>query len=187
MKPSGFYTYTMAAGATVNLPVTGDYFKIMSCTGSISVQSDFGNLDDLTAGQGLENTPFRLLTLNNKTASDNTVRIFVGDENFIDGMSGSVSVSATVGATAGSHANTAATVTSTAALLDAANAARKYLLIQNNSATGHLFIGFAAGVTTGNGLKIVPGGFWEPSVVPTGAIYAIGDIATNPNVVIVEA
>jgi hypothetical protein len=187
MKPSGFYTYTLAANASINLPVTGDYFKVMSATGAVTVKSNFGTLDDLIAGQGLENTPFLFLTIINKTASANTVRIFVGDENFIDGISGSLSVTKTVMPTGGSHANTQATVTNVAALFDAANPSRQYLLIQNNHATGILYLGFYAGVTAANGIKVVPGGFWEPACVPTGAIYAIGDIASNASIVMVEA
>jgi hypothetical protein len=187
MKPSGFYTYTLAANASINLPVTGDYFKVMSATGLVCVRSDFGSLDDLIAGQGLENTPFKFLTIINKTASPNTVRIFVGDEHFIDGMTGSIAVTSTAMPTAGSHVNTQATVTNVAAQLDAVNAARKYLLIQNNHATGIVYLGFSAGVTAANGIKVVPGGFYEPACVPTGAIFAIGDIASNASVVIVEA
>jgi hypothetical protein len=187
MKPSGFYAYTLAANASINLPVTGDYFKIMSATGLVCVKSDFGALDDLIAGQGLENTPFRFLTIVNKTASANTVRIFVGDENFIDGMSGAIAVTSTAMPTAGTHANTQATVTNVAAQLEAANTARKYLMVQNNHATGILYLGFAAGVTAANGIKVVPGGFYEPACVPTGAIHAIGDIASNASIVIVKA
>lgn len=187
MKPSGFYDVTIASGASINLLVHGDYFKIMSASGPVAVRSDFGELSGLIAGQGLEDTPFKYLTLRNQLGASNTVRIFIGDEKFIDGVSGSFSVSSNTMPTATGHTNTAATVTSTAALLDAANTGRKYLAIQNNSVTGTVYLGFAAGVTAANGIKVVPGGFWEPLCVPTGAIYAIGDIASNPNIVIVEA
>lgn len=187
MKPSGFYDLTIASGATANLLVTGDYFKIMSASGPVSVRSDFGELSGLIAGQGLEDTPFKFLTIRNQLGASNNVRIFVGDEKFIDGMSGAVAISTNAMPTASGHTNTAATVTNVAALLDAANTGRKYLAVQNNSATGTLYLGFAAGVTAANGIKVVPGGFWEPLCVPTGAIYAIGDIASNPNIVIVEA
>jgi len=186
MKPSGFYDLSIANGASANLLVHGDYFKIMSASGPISVRSDFGELTSLVAGQGLENTPFKYLTLRNNSGGLNAVRIFVGDENFIDGLSGSVAISTNKVPTSGAYTNASATVTNTAAQLLAANAARGALTIQNNHASANLFIGFSGAVTTANGLKVVPGGFIEFAVVPTGAIHAIGDVASNTAVVIVE-
>lgn len=185
MKPSGFYTYTLGANASVNLPVTGDYFKIMSATGLVSVKSDFGSLDDLIAGQGLENTPFRFLTIVNRTAASNTVRLFVGDENFIDGVSGTIAITATVAART-AFVQTAATVTNVAANAVAASTTRNYILIQNRDLTGNVFVNFATTATVATGIKIPPGGFYESGTVcPTGAASCIGDIASNTNVLVV--
>lgn len=186
MKPSGFYDLTIDSGASANLLVHGDYFKIMSASGPITVRSDFGELSGLVAGQGLEDTPFKYLTLRNTSGGVNVIKLFIGDEKFIDGMSGDVSISKAKAPTSAAYTTTAVTVTNAATLIDAANAARGALLIQNNHASGNIFVGFTAGVTVTTGIKVVPGGYMELSVVPTGAIYAIGDIASNTAVVIVE-
>jgi len=80
------------------------------------------------------------------------------------------------------------TVTNASAQLLAANAARRYLLIQNNDATGVVYVtidGTAA--TTAKGIKIDAGGSYEcAGFCPSGEIRAIGSIASNANVVAVE-
>lgn len=91
-------------------------------------------------------------------------------------------------ATSAAFANTAKTVTSASTQLIAANTARQYLMIQNRDATGNIFLNFgAAAATQANGIKITPGGFWEwDTTIPTTAIQAIGDIASNANILVVE-
>lgn len=88
----------------------------------------------------------------------------------------------------GAFTNAQATVTNASSTIDAANPTRSYLLIQNNDASGDIFVrldGVAA--TTLTGVKIPAGGSYElTGFVPTGAITAIGSIASNANVVIVE-
>ncbi|MDN3921507.1 hypothetical protein [Roseateles violae] len=88
--------------------------------------------------------------------------------------------------TSAAFANTAKTVTNASAQLLAASGTRAYLLIQNKDSTGSIWINFGAAATQANGIRIGPGGNYEPAVVPTGAIYAIGDLANNANVLTVE-
>jgi hypothetical protein len=80
------------------------------------------------------------------------------------------------------------TVTNASGQVFAANAARRYLMIQNNDATGIVYVtvnGTAA--TTANGIKLLPGASMEiTGYQPTGAVNAIGSIASNANVVAVE-
>jgi hypothetical protein len=84
--------------------------------------------------------------------------------------------------------NTAATVTNASGLLLAQNSNRQYLLIQNKDTTGSIYINFGATATTANGVQIEPLGSFElNNNMLTAAIYAIGDIASNANVVIVSA
>jgi hypothetical protein len=95
----------------------------------------------------------------------------------------------TVTNTSGPVANTQKTVTSASAQLVAANAGRRYLLIQNKDAAGIVYINFGAGAATAaNGVKISAGGSYvaDANYCPDGAIQAIGDIASNANVVVVE-
>lgn len=78
-------------------------------------------------------------------------------------------------------------VTTAAANLLGANPARRYLLIQNKALAGDVFVNLAGVATAGNGLLIVPGASLELSgYVCTGAVSAIGSVASNPDVVVVE-
>lgn len=81
-----------------------------------------------------------------------------------------------------------ATVTSASAQLLAANTARKLLLIQNKSASGAIFVRLdGAAATLANGLRIGPGDSLSlENYVPTGAIFAIGDIASNAEILTIE-
>lgn len=80
------------------------------------------------------------------------------------------------------------TVTNASGQLLAANGNRRYLLIQNKDASGAIFVNLAgAAATTDNGIKIEAGGSYEcAGYVPSGAITAIGSLASNANVVTVE-
>lgn len=91
--------------------------------------------------------------------------------------------------TGGAFTQSQKTVTNASGQVFAAKASRRYLLIQNNDASGDVYVtlnGTAA--TTANGIKIAAGGSIEiQGFAPTGAINAIGSIASNANVVAVEA
>ena len=101
-------------------------------------------------------------------------------------MSTGTSVASVVSSRA-AFTNTQKTVANTEGQLLAANSVRNYLLIQNKDASGDVYVTFgAAPATTAAGVKIAAGGFYEPSVVPTDQIRAIGSIASNANVVVVE-
>lgn len=83
--------------------------------------------------------------------------------------------------------HTPETVTSASTQMLAANAARQYLLIQNNHATASIWVAFGVAATTVNGIRIGPGGYWEwDSSIPTSVVNAIGDIPSNTAVVAVE-
>lgn len=77
----------------------------------------------------------------------------------------------------------AATVTTTSSTLVTANSARKYLLIQNNSTTGIVYLCTDNPCTTA-GIALASGASYEFSVAPTNPVYAIGSIASNTSVVV---
>lgn len=84
---------------------------------------------------------------------------------------------------------TAENVTSASTSILSALAGRTYLFIQNKHATGTIWInlmGIAA--TQANGIRLEPGEFFEMAGnrVTAAAITAIGDIASNTDVVAVE-
>jgi len=188
MKPSKIYTFAVGANSVYQLDVIGDYFKILSADGALDIKAEWGELKGLIAGQGLEETPFSRLTITDASGAANNVRLYIGDEKFIDGLAGSVSVSQAVVPRSSAFSNLNKTVTNASGQLLAANLARQYLLIQNKDTAGNLYVGFGAGAATvANGVRIIPGGALElVGVCTTQAIQCIGDIASNANVVTVE-
>lgn len=187
MLPTKIYTLTIAANQSFRQLVQGQYFKIISATGPVTVQSDFGKLENLTTGQGLEKTPFDYLLLTDASGASNTIKLLIGDENFIDAFTGSMVILAAKAPVSGSFVNVNAAVTNASAQLLAANANRQYLLIQNKDAAGSIFVTFGAAATAANGIQIAPGASYElATTVSTQAVFAIGSIANNPNIVTVE-
>ena len=187
MKPSAFYEFTVPAWGAYTLTVSGDYFKILAATGAVSVKGKWGELKKLIAGQGLEASPFDRLELRDETGAPNTIRVFIGDEKFIDGMAGSVTVSKSAAPQSTAFINLQKTVTNASGLLLAANQNRQYLMVQNNDTAGAVYLSFGAAATLSAGVRIGPGGSYElPNVVTTQNVYAIGSITNNPNVVTVE-
>ncbi len=89
----------------------------------------------------------------------------------------------------GAFTHQVSTVTNASGQLRAANAARRYLMVQNNDASGDIFVRLdGATATVANGIKLAAGQALELSnFVPTGAITAIGSLASNANVIVVEA
>lgn len=85
-----------------------------------------------------------------------------------------------------SMTNTAKTVTSASGVLVAANTSRRYFSVQNNDASGTIYCTPTATATAANGVKIIAGQMWAPSVAPTNAINCIGSIASNANVILTE-
>lgn len=186
-KPSNFYEFTVAANAAYVLTVSGEYFKVMSVDGAINIKADWGELRGLIAGQGLESSPFARLLITNENPFSNKVRLFIGDEKFIDGIAGQVDVATAKQVRSTAFTNTQKTVTNASGQLLPGNGQRQYLLIQNNDATGVLWISFGVPAVVGAGVRVIPGGSFElPGTVTTGEVYAIGSVANNPNVVVVE-
>jgi hypothetical protein len=175
----------------VNSPGTLVYFdRVTTGYASVSLRQEGGALDPLTfvSGDSLE-CPFASLLLNAPAQPGKTLRLVIGNGISIRGGTGlSTGTSiASIVSSRSANANTQKTVTSTSAQLMAAAAARNYLLIQNKDASGSIYLNFGAGAATvANGVLVGPGGNYEPSVIPTDAIQAIGSIASNANIVVVE-
>lgn len=92
MKASNSYDFTLTAGGSFILPVSGSYFRILTSTGALDVRGDFGRIGVL-AGQGHKELNFTKLTLVDKSGAANVGTIFVSDGAFIDDrITGEVSV-----------------------------------------------------------------------------------------------
>ncbi len=187
MINAAIYTETIAAGQTSRRLFSGAYFKIISATGALNVRTDVVNLTALVSGQGFEKAPFTFLELTDASGASNTIRYTVATEGFLDGITGAMQITSQVPVQSGSFANSQKTVTNASAILVAANSARKYLLIQNQHATGNLYLQFGGAASIGPAIKVSPGGNYELNAVQsTQAIHAIGDVASNAAVVVVE-
>jgi hypothetical protein len=83
----------------------------------------------------------------------------------------------------------ARTVTNQSILLLPVDHDRRLMFIINNDAVGNVYISFGAAAAIGLGMKLVAGGggVLLDFNTPTSEVYAIGDIADNPNVSIVLA
>lgn len=192
------FVQTFAGSATWPLNVPGNYFTILSCTNPVNVRL-FKNGKKLELGEvkallaGLEVGPlvpgdglpysFDRVEIDATAADTITVAIGNGQARY-NRSNGNVAITNVNGA----FVNTAATVTNASQSLVAANAARRYLLIQNNDASGDIFVtvdGTAA--TLAKGIKIKAGQSYEAQgFVPTGQVFAIGSLASNANIVTVE-
>ncbi len=88
----------------------------------------------------------------------------------------------------GAFVQVQATITNASSVIRAANNNRQFLLIQNRSATGTIYINLSgATATTANGVRITAGGvLLLDQFMPNNQITAIGDIASNPDIIITE-
>lgn len=193
------YAQTFVAAATWALNVPGKYFTLMGCANSVNVRffkggqklalgdvsGIFAGLEALFADFAGE-AAFDRVEIDVQAGDTVTVGIGNGQVRY-NRSQGNVAVTSAVPSRS-AFANTAKTVTSASAQLVAANASRSYLLIQNNDAAGILYVNFGAGAATAaNGVKIPPGGSYELNANQSNtAVQAIGDIASNANVVVVE-
>lgn len=179
------YPFAIAAGGMQLMPMAGEKFIIESASGPVDVSWKDGKVLGRQAGQGYTvRGGFTQLVLNNSGAGAITGVIAINDDDAIDNrIAGTVSIS---GGT--NKVNSAPPVTNASTAILAANSLRKSLLIQNNHATATIYLNFSAAATAANGVKIGPGGAYEdPSMVPhLGAVNAIGDIANNTAVIVVE-
>ena len=181
------YSETISAGQTSRRLFSGAYFKLISATGTVNVRTDVVALSAISSGQGFEKAPFTFLELTDASGAANTIRYVVATEGFLDGIQGTIQVSASVIPKLAGLTNVNNTVTSASAQLLAANGARQYLLIQNKDASGFVYVNFGAAATIANGIRIGPGENFELSAaVSTQSVFAIGDIASNTNVLTVQ-
>ena len=94
MTPAKIYPFSIPAGGSFPLLVIGDYCKILTSSGPLSLTGDtFGTIGPILAGQGVENSPFQRLVLVDNTGNVNNGTILIADNAFIDDrITGEVSV-----------------------------------------------------------------------------------------------
>lgn len=178
---------TLQAGVEVPFHAPGTFFRLLSTSAPLDVVfyrdgKEIARASAMEAGYA-ETMPEGFDKLTIKSATVQTAKFIFRQGGTVgyDRMAGEVTLSG------GDFANAEKTVTNADGQLIAANAARKYLLIQNNGA-GSIFIKFGAGAATlTNGVKVSPGNSYELSgYVARNEVRAIGDIASNAAIVTVE-
>ena len=182
------YTFDIPANGSFRLLASGRFFRIISALGAVNVTTATANMKGLGVGDGQEKTPFDFILFTDTTGATNTVKVVVADEAFLNSPQVNTAITQNRTTVSASFANTQKTVTNVSAQMLPANSARQYLLVQNNDAAGIVYVTFGGAAATAlTGIRIMPGGSWEwDSTVSNQAVQAIGSIATQSNVVIVE-
>lgn len=185
-------TYTQTFNGQQRFSLPGRMFRLLATVNPVRVELYRGGAvvstaDEVAAGFWVEGEEFDAVQIT--TGALEAIKFLVGENRagFDAPPTGDVVVT-NQPAAHGEYAQAAATVTNASGLLLAVNTARSMLLVQNNHATGNIFVTTnGAAATTANGIKIAPGGVLLLDVfTPTGAINAIGDVASNTAVVVVE-
>jgi hypothetical protein len=177
-----------AAGETRSFNVSADYFELTDApSGGVTVVLSDRSGAQLTliknSGAGIYVRPgrFEVVQITSTLAQDVGWIIADGDAG-TRRLAGAVSIVDTV-----TLIGAPATVTNVSGSLMAANPSRKYLLIQNKDPVGRIWINFGAAASQATGVLIVPGGAFELDAKITGQeIFAIGDLASNPNIMRVQ-
>ena len=180
----------LSAGQTVRFYELGNFVRVLNATALLTIRTYKNSAIlteavDVTGGYAEQfDEPYQSLEIYSATAQTVQIASRLGSQVYYDqAPTGNVSL---VNPVLGVGANTNVTVTTASSLILAANANRKYLIIQNKDASGNIYINFGATATVANGLKLPPGASYElDSNVLTAAINAIGDIASNTNIVII--
>lgn len=183
---------TIQAGAVLEFFEPGDFFRLMEAADPVTVRFYLQGKEASQAqnvGEGYAEK-FRVGTFDRvqiESATTQAIQFVIRlgqDVAYDKSPTGTVVLSGEQGA----FTQAQKTVTNASGQLLAANAKRRYLLIQNNDAAGFVYLTLDGGAaTTAKGIKIEPGGSFEcAGFCPSGAIFAIGSIANNPNVIAVE-
>lgn len=180
------YTVTVPAGQVVYLAAVGNGVQLRDASVDLRVKNEEIGLDILlSAGDGVDGLDeFTEIQLTHSSGVSQSFTIAVG----VGVASSRSALVAGLPAEQGGYTQAAATVTNASAQLVAAKADRRFLLIQNNG-TGDIYLNLAGdAATTASGVKIAAAGgvLLLDRYTPTAAIYAIGSIASNPSIIVVE-
>lgn len=184
-------TYNAAAGSVTDYAEEGDFFRLMHTEGNVTVYflaagREIARAESVSGGYAERFVePFDKVRIESATAQQIQFVLRRGNQVFYDQPPQGLVIIQNVN---GAFSQTQKTVTNASGQLLAANDGRRYLMVQNKDSGGDIFVTVSgAAATTANGLKVPAGGALElAGYVPTGAIYAIGSIASNANVVVIE-
>lgn len=188
-----YQSITLAAGVAVEFTEVNDFFRILESSLSDIAVTFYANGREVSKAQNLKagyserfkNDPFDRVRISSATGGTVEFVTRLGNDVAYDKAPVGTMIITNVN---GAFTHTTPTVTNASTTLKAANPNRRYILIQNNDASGIVYVRFdGATATATNGLKLAPGQSYEASNFgPTGAITAIGSIASNANVIVIE-
>ena len=188
-----FQVTTIPANTRVEFYDPGDFFRLMQDGGAGMTVEYYSQGKKIAEAIGVRSgyaEYFRgvafdriAITNNNASAQNITFVVRLGNEVRYDSPpTGQVSIAN------GAFSQYVANVGTSSFTLKPANTARGYFLVQNRDTLGNLYVSVdGSAATVAKGILLAPGESWElMGRCPNGAINAIGDIASNPNVIVVE-
>lgn len=183
---------TINAGQTLEFFEPGDFFRVLDAAAPLDLifyrnGAEVGRADQVGEGyaERFRGEGFDRYRITSATTQAIQFVGRLGNDVFYDKPpTGEVTLAGQQGA----FTSAQKTVTSSSGQLLAAKSNRRYLLVQNNDATGIVYVNLAgAAATSTNSVRLLPGESLElQGYMPSGAITAIGNIASNTNVVAVE-
>lgn len=178
------------AGKRIEYREQADFFRILESAGPVSVEfylqgRKVADSVQVKAGYSeIFGSGFDQIAITSGTAQTVQFVTRLGNKvNYDSPPVGNVAITNT----GGTFTQVAATVTTTSAQIEPAKASRRYLFVQNNHATGLIYINLTGvAATAANGILVDAGGSLELNgYLPTGAITAIGSVASNTSVIVV--
>jgi hypothetical protein len=191
-SPFEYYDVALdSAGSNVVLNISGDFLYVdASSTGVVTMEINNQYNDPaapflIQAGFGFQGV-FKQLKLSWGAQAGKKVRLMYSTGARI--VPTNVMQIALNSAPRSSFAQSLKTVANTTGQLIAANSARSYLLIMNKDTSGTIYLMFGlSAATVANGLPLGPGQSYElNSNISSDAVQAIGSIASNTNVLVIE-
>lgn len=182
----------MTAGQRLEFFERGDFFRLMQATANVTVDfyrngAEIAEAANVGVGyaERFTESEFDRIAVTSATAQTIQIATRLGNEISYDTPPvGNVAITNVSGA----FTQATGTVTNASAQLVAARSTRRYLLIQNKDPSGEIYLNLTgAAATVAGGVLIPAGGSYElQGFANTQAITAIGSIASNANVIIVE-
>lgn len=188
---------TLAANQVREFRIQADYLRVLTGSNIKVAFYRHGAVVQESSGVGAGyairfKQDFDRFDITDLSGASNDVSVLLGNGVTIDinSVSGSVSISGTASVQSApvAYSQGAVTVGVASGVLAAANAARRFLLVQNNHASQNIWLNLAgAAATQAAGVKIPPAGsLLIDQACPTGAVYAIGETGNNTTVTVVE-
>lgn len=189
----------IAAGEQITLAVNADYLRIKKSNIPVRFKTKNGDDFEIKQGDEVSISNFEYVYIKNESAGDEVIDLYTGKDERVGSaeLSGSVALTGDVSLSAatlaalesvtvqnkdaanGAFTQGRASVTNVNQVLIAANAARRYLLIQNNSTTAVLRVKLdGSAATAGAGFRVTQGAVLEiPNYAVTGAINCMMEAA----------